>query len=105
MVSSTRSGEGSFSSGKICARANAPQNGRLLCGGAPENKSGALHAEESPSPSTGVGRWGLMLQRTSCGRKGKKKEKNKNEKKGRRKEGNKSQSINLFLFGILAVLE
>ena len=58
VVSSDRSGEGRFSSGKICARANAPQNGRLLCGGAPANKSGALNAEEPPSPSTGPDRWG-----------------------------------------------
>ena len=55
----TRSGEGRFSSGKICARANAPQNGRLHCGGGPENKSGALHTEQSPLPFHGAGSLGL----------------------------------------------
>ena len=46
----TRSGECRFSSGKICARTNSPQNGRLHCGVAPENNSGALDADESTLP-------------------------------------------------------
>ena len=59
VVSSTRSGECRFSSGKICARANGPQNGNLHWRGTPESLVDSTQKEApSPSPSTGRDRWG-----------------------------------------------
>ena len=98
----TRSGERRFSSGKICARVHGPQNGRLHCAGAPESLVSSTQ-NGYPLPSTGLGRWGYMPQRTNCGKGEKQERAKKLKKKQQQKEKapKKSSSNNLFLFGIL----
>ena len=86
VASSTRSGV-PFFLGQNLREGQRLQNGRLHCGGAPENKSGALNADESPSPSTGLGSWGKMLQRTQLW---------KGRRKPKEKEKKKKKSPNLF---------
>ena len=53
VVSSNPLWEARLSSSKISTRVNGPQDGRLLCGGAPE--IGALDAEGATLPSYGAG--------------------------------------------------
>ena len=104
-ISSTRSGECCFSSGKICARANGPPERKPPLRES-TRKSGALDAEGgAPSPSTGLVCWGEMLQKTNCGKRGKQERTNK--KKKRTKKGRKENwsLSNLFQLGLLAVLE
>ena len=58
VVSSTRSGECRFSSSKICARVNGPQNGSLYCGGTPELSLVRL-TQKRRLPLHGAGSLGL----------------------------------------------
>ena len=99
----TRSGEGGFSSGKICARVNGPQNGSLRCGEAPES----LVSSTQKGHTTIRRGW---LARATCPRgptvekeaRESKRERKRKERKGRAVEWSLN---NLSQFGILAVLE
>ena len=97
-ISSTRSGEGWFTSGKICARANGPQNGSLRCGGALESLVRSTQKGHPPLPQGWVAG-------AKCSRGPPLEREGKQEKAKKEKNEKKRKIIAKYVFGILAVLK
>ena len=83
----TRSGECRFSSGKTCARTYGPPERETPLRGEHQKVWCELATGESPSPSTGLGRWSKMPQRDQLRKeRGSKRAKKKRKAKTKQEE-------------------